>query len=132
MGCLTIALTYAKNKTKPKKNLGYNFWNWGELDGEKKALQTLRRHFLLAFEPGPSICDEIKFSETLCAIEQSPSPLLLGWVCPCEKCNMRHQNDERYELQGKEKELNSALCFQSTWYQDKHFIGIILRALSVL
>lgn len=34
---------------------------------------------------------------------------------------MRHQNDERYRLQGKEKELNGALCFQSTWYQDKPF-----------
>lgn len=50
-----------------------------------------------------------------------PSPLLPAWVCPHEKCNMRHQNDGRYRLQGKKKELNSALCFPSTWYQGYPF-----------
>lgn len=110
-------------KTKPsqRKNLAVTFETEVNLVGKRKVLQILKRHFLFVFEPGPSICDVIKFSETWCAIEQGLSPLLLGWVCPCEKCNMRHQNDERYRLQGKEKELNSSLCFQSTWYQDKLF-----------
>lgn len=88
------------------------------LVGKRKALQILRRHFLLVLEPGPSICDAIKFSETWC-YWAGACPLSAGWVRPCEKCNMRHQNDERYGLQGKETELNGVLCLASTWYEDK-------------
>ena len=49
MSCLMIALTYAPNKTKPKKNLGYNFWNWGELDGEKKSSSDPEKVFSPCF-----------------------------------------------------------------------------------
>lgn len=36
---------------------------------KRKALQILRRYFLLVFEPGSNVCDVIKFSETCYAIE---------------------------------------------------------------
>lgn len=49
MSCLMIALTYAPNKTKPKKNLGYNFWNWGELNGEKKSSSDPEKVFSPCF-----------------------------------------------------------------------------------
>ena len=49
MSCLMIAFTYAPNKTKPKKNLGYNFWNWGELDGEKKSSSDPEKVFSPCF-----------------------------------------------------------------------------------
>lgn len=92
-----------------------------------KSPQTLRRHFLLVFEPGPRICDAIKFSEPRCVIERdgSPlwSPLLLAGACPREKCNMRHQNDERYRLQGKEQKLNHVLCFQGAYTKMGHFMS---------
>lgn len=48
-----------------------------------------------------------------------PASLWFAGVCPCEKCNLKHRSDERYRLQGKRRKLNSALCFQSAWYQKK-------------
>lgn len=50
-----------------------------------------------------------------------PAPLWFAGVCPREKCNLKHQSDERYRLQGKRRKLNSALCFQSARYQEKLF-----------
>lgn len=40
---------------------------------KRKALQILRRYFLLVFEPGSNVCDVIKFSETCYAIERGLS-----------------------------------------------------------
>jgi hypothetical protein len=94
-----------RNQRKQRKTLAITSDAEVSLPGKRKALQILGGNFLLVFEPGPSISDRIQFSGAF--------PFV---VSPREKCNLRHQSDERYRAQGKETELNGALCFQSTWY----------------
>lgn len=85
-------------KTKPsqRKTLAITSETEVNLTGKRKVLQTLRRHFLLIFEPAPSIGDVIKFSELWCAIEQGlPHCCSLG----VPMWEVQHEASERWETQ---------------------------------
>ena len=96
MSCLMIALTYAPNKTKPKKNLGYNFWNWGELDGEKKSSSDPEKAFSYFLSQVPAFVMRLNSLKPGVLLNRA-FPIVAGLGVPTWEVQL--EASERWEIQ---------------------------------